>query len=108
MESISIADIDDFAFCYLVRGLGQGRAIVVAKDEVTFVQGEADAILKFRKDEKGVYSELEINQGIRKMVAKRIESSWGLIGDATPKGWGEIRLRTSGLPKIKSERACGV
>jgi CubicO group peptidase (beta-lactamase class C family) len=68
---------------------GQPKAVLVAKNENTFVQEEADAILEFSKDEKDVYSEISIHQGSRKMIANRIESSWGLIGDATPKGWGD-------------------
>lgn len=68
---------------------GQGKTTVVAENENTFIHEEADAVLEFVMDEKGVYSEIRIRQGSRKMIAKRIESSWGLIGDATPKGWGD-------------------
>jgi len=74
---------------------GQGKITVVAKDETTFVQEEANAVLEFIKDEKGVYSEINITQGSRKMNAKRIVSSWGLIGDATSKGW------VDNIPDIK-------
>jgi CubicO group peptidase (beta-lactamase class C family) len=66
---------------------GQGKATVVAKNETTFIQEEANLALEFVKDEKGVYSEINITQGSQKMNAKRIISSWGLIGDATSKGW---------------------
>jgi CubicO group peptidase (beta-lactamase class C family) len=79
-----------------VQVAGQGKATVVAKDENTFVQAEAGVILEFRKDEKGFYSEMEIDQGwLHKMRAKRVELSWGLLGDATSKGWGD------GKPDIK-------
>lgn len=74
---------------------GQGKTIVIAKNENTFVQEEADAILEFIADKKGIYSEINIRQGPHKMVAKRIESSWGLIGGATSKGWDDS------IPDIK-------
>jgi CubicO group peptidase (beta-lactamase class C family) len=74
---------------------GQGRLTVLAKNETTFIQEEANAVLEFIRDEKGVYSEINIVQGSRTMKAKRIESSWGLLGDATPKGWDD------NLPDIK-------
>jgi CubicO group peptidase (beta-lactamase class C family) len=72
-----------------IQVAGQAKTVLIAKNENTFLQEEADAILEFSKDENGVYSEISINQGSREMIANRIESSWGLIGDATPKGWGD-------------------
>jgi CubicO group peptidase (beta-lactamase class C family) len=66
---------------------GQGKTTVVAKTENTFLQEEAEAILEFIKDEKGIFSKINIKQGLRNMVANRIEYAWGLIGDATTKGW---------------------
>ncbi len=68
---------------------GQGKTTMMAISETTFVQEEADATLTFIADEKGIYAEITIKQGSRKMTAKRIESSWGLIGSATRKGWDE-------------------
>lgn len=79
-----------------VQVAGQGKVTVIARDENTFLQEEAGAILEFKKDETGLYSEMEIDQGLfHKMRAKRIELSWGLIGDATSKGWGDT------MPDIK-------
>lgn len=68
---------------------GQTKTTVVARNEDTFIQAEANAILQFRKNEKGVYSMLEITQGAYKMKAERVKSFWGLVGDATPKGWSD-------------------
>jgi CubicO group peptidase (beta-lactamase class C family) len=68
---------------------GQGKTTMMAISETSFVQEEADATLEFLANEHGIYSEITIKQGSRNMKAKRIESSWGLIGSATRKGWDE-------------------
>ncbi|HQQ84012.1 MAG TPA: serine hydrolase [Cyclobacteriaceae bacterium] len=69
---------------------GQGKMILVAKDANTFIQDEAHAELRFTKEAEGVYTALEVDQGVfQKMGGTRIESAWGIIGDATPKGWDE-------------------
>jgi CubicO group peptidase (beta-lactamase class C family) len=66
---------------------GQGKQTVLSTGETVFFHEEADAILEFASDENGIFSEFTITQGSRKMFAKRIESSWGLLGSATKKGW---------------------
>ncbi|WP_057940514.1 serine hydrolase [Algoriphagus resistens] len=81
---------------------GQGKQLVIATDQHTFIQEEADAVLKFIKDENNQYSELHIIQGSRKMIAKRIESSWGVTGTATAKGWDDA------IPDIKFSEDKGV
>ena len=74
---------------------GQGKQVVIATDQHTFFQEEADAILEFIKDENDQYSELHIIQGSRKLIADRIEPSWGVTGTATLKGWDDS------IPDIK-------
>jgi len=74
---------------------GQGKQPVIATGETVFFHEEADAILEFASDENGVFSEITISLGSRKMVGKRIATSWGLVGSATPKGWDDS------LPDLK-------
>ncbi|MBX7125551.1 MAG: serine hydrolase [Cyclobacteriaceae bacterium] len=69
---------------------GQGPTVVIATGAHTFLQDEADAVLTFSKDVHGVFSELEISQGwMKKLRAKRVASTWGILGDATAKGWDD-------------------
>ena len=74
---------------------GQGKQTVVATGKTVFFHEEADAILEFASDQNGIFTEFTITQGSRKMVGKRIESYWGLLGSATSKGWDET------LPDLK-------
>lgn len=66
---------------------GQGEGLLLSKDATTFVHEEAEATLQFDRQEKDTYTEILITQGNRQMVGKRVSPSWGLLGDATPKGW---------------------
>jgi CubicO group peptidase (beta-lactamase class C family) len=75
-----------------VQVSGQGKSVVLAKNESTFVQDEAHAILKFTRDNNGVYSFMEIEQGASAMKAVRVESSWGIIGNATERGWDDGKV----------------
>jgi CubicO group peptidase (beta-lactamase class C family) len=65
---------------------GQGKTTVLAQSENTFYQAEVDAHLEFQKDKSNNY-QLIIKQGWGKMVGSKTESSWGLLGSATAKGW---------------------
>jgi CubicO group peptidase (beta-lactamase class C family) len=71
------------------QGKGQGKTIVLAQTENYFSAEEADGYLEFQMDENNVCSELIIHQGGKDISAKRFYPSWGLIGSATSKGWGE-------------------
>ncbi|HMS66901.1 MAG TPA: serine hydrolase [Saprospiraceae bacterium] len=74
---------------------GQGKSTLIAKNETSFIQEEASAVLEFQRNENGIYSKIKITQGNFSMVAERIESSWGLLGSATAKGWDDV------IPDIK-------
>ena len=71
------------------QGRGQGKTIVLAQKENYFFAEEADGYLEFLTDKNGVCNELIIHQGGKDISAKRFYPTWGLIGSATPKGWGE-------------------
>lgn len=66
---------------------GQSRSTVWAKKENYFSQEEADAFIEFPKNEKGEYNDLVVHQHGPDLHAKRIYSSWGVLGSATPIGW---------------------
>ena len=68
---------------------GQQKTSVFAKKENYFFAEEADGSLEFPKDDNGIYNELIIRQGGQNISAKRIFPTWGLIGNATSKGWEE-------------------
>jgi hypothetical protein len=78
-----------------IQVAGQNITAVVGKAHSEFVQEEADAVLQFLGDEHGIYSTINIFQGTTKMIATRFVSAWGMIGDATARGWGD------GSPDIK-------
>ena len=69
---------------------GQNKSTVIAKNENTFIQDEAGAILSFSNLENGVYKQMDVKQGGRNMEANWVESTWGLIGSATSKGWDDV------------------
>jgi len=85
------------------QGKGQGKTIVLAQKENYFFAEEADGYLEFQMDESGVCNELIIHQGGHDISAKRFYPTWGLIGSATPKGWGEkmpdFEFKEDGLNK---------
>ncbi len=64
---------------------GQGEGLLLSKDATTFVHEEAEATLQFERTAQGM--SIVITQGNRQMIAKCIPPSWGLLGDATSKGW---------------------
>ncbi len=77
------------------QATGQGKTIVLAQKENYFFAEEANGFLEFPKDEKGAYNELIIHQAGQNIRAKRFYPTWGLIGNATSKGWEE------NIPDIK-------
>lgn len=74
---------------------GQQKTIVLAQKENHFFAEEADGSLEFLKNEDGILNELIIHQGGQNITGKRIYPTWGLIGNATSKGW------EANIPDIK-------
>lgn len=71
------------------QATGQQKGVVLAERENHFFAEDANGFLEFPKDENGAYDELIIHQGGQNIIAKRFYPTWGLIGNATSKGWEE-------------------
>lgn len=71
---------------------GQGKSTVIAKDAFTFLQPEADATLRFKANGDSVYQMIVDHGFFNKLVARRIASSWGILGDATQRDGMTIYL----------------
>ena len=67
---------------------GQQKTILLAEKENYFFAEEANGFLEFTKNDNGAYNELIIHQGGQDIKAKRFHAVWGLLGSATPNGWG--------------------
>lgn len=82
---------------------GQPKTILLAQKRDYFYSIEADGYVEFQKNDKGTYDELIIHQGGKDVSAKRFQPTWGLIGNATSKGWDEkmpdIKLTEDSLKK---------
>jgi len=72
-----------------VEPTGQPKTTLLAQKTNYFYSIEADVYIEFKKNDKGTYNELIIHQGGKNVSAKRFQPSWGLIGNATSKGWEE-------------------
>lgn len=68
---------------------GQPQTVLLAEREDYFFAPDANAYLEFPKDALGFFNEISIQQGGRSFSGKRIYPTWGLLGIATPKGWGD-------------------
>ncbi len=68
---------------------GQPKTTLLAQKQEYFYSIEADAYVEFKKNDKDTYNELIIHQGGKNVSAKRFQPAWGLIGNATSKGWEE-------------------
>jgi CubicO group peptidase (beta-lactamase class C family) len=69
---------------------GQGKTTLLAQKENYFSQEEAEAFVEFTKDGAGPYNKLIVHQKGSDLHAKKLHSTWGIIGDATAIGWQAI------------------
>lgn len=68
---------------------GQPKTILLAHRTNYFYAEEARGFLEFPETGSGRYDTLIIHQGNQHIPAQRIFPSWGVIGDALAKGWGD-------------------
>jgi CubicO group peptidase (beta-lactamase class C family) len=79
----------------------QAPTPLLAKNETTFLHEEAEATLQFQPSNTEKPGSITVNQGTRQMIAKRVEPSWGLLGDALPKGWDDSK---ADIPLIEQKK----
>jgi hypothetical protein len=84
--------------------LGQPRTTLVAQPGHRFLHIEGEAVIEFVPTGNGTFDSVIATTPGRTMSGKRSRGTWGILGDATDRGWDS----TSDLPLAESPKQPGV
>lgn len=77
---------------------GQPMNTLIALGEGKFTHPEANATLEFRRGGDDQVNGVVLRQGFRSMTARRIQETWGVLGNATSAGWDGPDIALARVP----------